>query len=194
MTYKLFFLSALIFISAALGGCAPAALGLGAAAGVSSAQEGGIKGAARDAAIQVKINDLWFKHNVDMFRHLDMTVSKGRVLITGVVEDPDHRVEAVRLAWKPEGVTQVINEIQISDINRFKSFAKDTWITTRLRAVLTFDKQVQSINYSIDTVNGVVYLMGTAQDQAELDHVIELASTISGVQRVVSYVRMLGED
>ena len=85
------------------------ATGLGAAGGIAAAQEGGLSRAAKDAQIQVQINNLWFQYDVDTFRKLDMTVNQGRVLITGVVQDPEHRVEAVRLAWQPSGVKQVIN-------------------------------------------------------------------------------------
>lgn len=180
----------------ALSGCTPLgiATGVGATAGVAIAQEGGMKRAASDVAIQAHINDLWFRHNVETFSKLDMTVNNGRVLLTGVVQDPEERVEAVRLAWQPKGVKQVINEIQIAEGEGIVGFARDSWISTRLRTVLTVNKEVQSINYSIDTVQGIVYLMGVAQDQAELNRVIEIARTTPDVKRVVSYVKMLGDD
>jgi len=115
------------------------------------------------------------------------------VLITGVVQNPEHRVEAVRLAWQINGVSQVINEIRVAESEGVTGFVKDNWITSKLRASLTFDRGVQSINYSIDTVQGVVYLMGVAQNQAELNRVIEVSRTISGVKQVVSYVKLAGE-
>ncbi len=177
-----------------LNGCSAVGVASGAAAGVgvASVQEGGISRAYDDAKIQVAINDLWFKYNVDMFRKLDLTIDQGRVLITGVVQDPEHRVEAVRLAWRPKGVKQVINEVRVSKSAGLVGYAKDVWISTRLRTAITLDKEVQSINYSIDTVQGSIYLMGVAQDQAELDRVVEIARTIKNVQRVVSYVKLLG--
>ncbi|MCB1783629.1 MAG: BON domain-containing protein [Alphaproteobacteria bacterium] len=175
-----------------LSSCVGLAAGAGATVGVAAAQEGGLSRAASDARIQAQINDLWFRYNVDMFRKLDMTVTEGRVLITGIVQDPQHRVEAVRLAWQPEGVKQVINEIKVADSEGIVGFAKDTWITTRLRAAITFDKHVNSINYSIDTVQGTVYLMGFAQNQQELNHVIDVARTIENVRQVVSYVKLVG--
>ena len=52
---------------------------------------------------------------------------------------------------------------------------------------MTFDKYIQSINYSIETVHGAVYLMGVAQSQEELDRVIKLARRIKGVSEVISY-------
>lgn len=170
------------------------ATGVGATAGVAAVQEGGLKRAGRDALIQIEINDLWFRYNVDMFRKLDLTVKSGRVLITGVVQNPEHRVEAVRLAWQPKGVTQVINEINVADSDGLSGYARDAWITGRLRTALIFDRDVQSVNYSIDTVKRTIYLMGFAQDQAELNRVMETARTISDVQRVVSYVKLVGQD
>ncbi len=176
-----------------LTGCAGALVGAGASVGVAAAQEGGIKRAWSDAQIQAAINKLWFEYDVDTFTKLDLTVDQGRVLITGIVQNPEARVEAVRLAWQPPGVKQVINEIRVAKGEGVTGFARDTWITTRLRSAITFDRDIQSINYSIDTVQGTVYLMGSAQNQQELNRVIELARTIPDVKQVVSYVKMLGK-
>ena len=175
-----------------LSSCTGLAIGAGVAAGTAAVQEGGVSRAVSDAWIQTQINERWFSHNVDMFRKLDLTINQGRVLITGVVQDPAHRVEAVRLAWQPVGVVQVINEVKVADSTGIIGFAKDSWISGRIRAALIFDRDVESINYSIDTVQGTVYLMGFAQDQGELNHVMGIARTIENVKRVVSYVKLAG--
>lgn len=179
--------SALILSSCTLAG---AALGVGATAGIAASQEGGLGRAVDDAGIQIAINDLWFKYSVEAFRKLDLTINNGRVLVTGVVQNPEHRVEAIRLAWQPKGVQQVINEIRVAESTGITGYAKDTWITTRLRGAMTLEREVESINYSIDTVQGTVYLMGFANSQTELNRVVQLARTISGVQSVVSYVQV----
>jgi osmotically-inducible protein OsmY len=176
-----------------LNACLGLAAGAGATAGIAATQEGGIKGAVDDVAIKASINDLWFKSNVDIFRKLNLTVDQGRVLITGVVQNPEHRVEAVRLAWQPKGVKQVINEIRVADSEGVQGYVSDSWVTAQLRTKLTIDADVQSINYSIDTVQGIVYLMGAARNQAELNKVIDTARNIKNVKQVVSYVKMLGE-
>lgn len=176
-----------------LQGCTPvgAALGAGATVGISAAQEGGIERAASDAVVQAKINELWFREDLDIFRKLDLTVNNGRVLITGVVQNPQHRVEAVRLAWQPGGVKQVINEIRVADSEGISGFIRDNWISTRLRSAITLDRDVQSLNYNIDTVQGIVYLMGYAQNQKELNRVLETARTIPNVKQVISYVKII---
>lgn len=180
---------------ALLNGCIPLAVGAaaGGAIGVAATQEGGIGSAASDALIQTQINDLWFRQDTEMFRKLDLTVDQGRVLITGVVQKPEQRVEAVRLAWKPKGVKQVINEIRVAQSEGIPGYLKDKWISARLRSEIILDRQIENLNYSIDTVQGAVYLMGVAQTEGELMRVIETARAIPGVRNVVSYVKLAGE-
>lgn len=184
----------LVTSSFLLTGCVGAALGVGAAVGVSAAKEGGIHTSIRDEAIRVKISDLWFRKSTDIFSKLNLSVNQGRVLVTGVVQNPDDRVEAIRLAWQPQGVKQVINEIRVGNSATFSSFAQDTWIAGQLRTRLTFDKYIQSINYSIEVVRGTVYLMGVAQNQQELDRTINVARSIKGVNEVISYAKLAGVD
>lgn len=181
--------------SLVLSGCVAVGLaaGAGAAVGVNAAKEGGLSGAVTDESIRIKISDAWFRRDVNMFRKLNLTVNQGRVLVTGVVQKPEDRVEAIRMAWQPKGVKQVINEVRVGDASGFGSYAQDTWISGQLRTALTFDKYVQSINYSIETVQGTVYLMGVAQNQRELDRAIGIAKRIKGVKEVISYVKLAGE-
>lgn len=187
--------TAILLAALLLPGCNPVAVavGAGASVGVAAAQEGGIRTSVTDNAIQLKINDLWAKKNFVIFRKLGTTVKEGRVLITGSVPTPEMRVEAVRLAWQVEGVRQVLNEISVDDGRGVTGAVTDTWITSNLKTKLMLDKYVQSINYTIDTVNGNVYLMGIAQDQKELDRVIDYARNATQVKNVISYVRLRGQ-
>lgn len=192
---KFFVVLPVILIGFGLSSCSPIgmAAGAGATLGIASAKEGGISGAASDMRIKTLISEKWFSYKVDTFNKLNLTVDQGRVLITGIVQNPDDRVEAVRLAWQVSGVKQVINEIRVADGEGVGGYVKDTWITTRLRTAMTFDKNVDAINYSIDTVNGTVYLMGVARSQQDLDRAVYLARTIPGVKQVVTYVKPAGQ-
>ena len=67
---------------------------------------------------------------------------------------------------------------------------RDTWISAQIRSNLVFNSQVRSVNYTIDTVNGSVYLIGSARTQAELDRVTDAARNVPYVKRVVSYVEI----
>ena len=177
-------------------GCTPVGFlaGGAAATGVAASQEGGVSSAVSDAWIKTQINDAWLNYDVETFAKLSSTVDQGRVLLTGVVQNPEARVEAVRLTWQVRGVKQVINEIQVADSDGFPGFVRDKWISTRLRSAILIDRDVQSLNYSIETVQGVIYLMGVATNQAELNRVMEIARTIPNVKQVVSYVKLAGEE
>ena len=172
--------------------CAPVgvAVGTGAVVGTAASREGGIGESWSDTRIQAYINDAWFRHNTTMFRKLNLTVMEGRVLITGSVQDAQHREDAVRFAWQAPGVRQVINEIRLEPGGGISGFTKDSWIAAQLRTKLIGDREVESINYKFDSDKGTIYLLGVARDQMELDRVINHARNISYVVEVVSYVRL----
>jgi len=178
----------LSFLTGVVTGCAGLAVGAGATGATAAAQERGLKGAVNDTAIRARINGLWFDHDEEMYRKVTLSISEGRVLLTGRVKADRMMFDAVRLAWKAKGVEEVINEIQVNDGGGIGSFLRDTWISARLKAKLAFDDRVTSINYSIDTVAGVVYLFGIARDRDELERVTEHARNLEYVRKVVGHV------
>ncbi|WP_241911763.1 BON domain-containing protein [Telmatospirillum siberiense] len=181
-------ISLALLLAAMTSGCVTAVLGGAATVGVGAAEERGLEGAVDDTKIRAEINDLWFRQDFDLYRDVTLTVTEGRVMLTGSVKKPETRVDAVRLAWQAAGVRQVLDEIQVEDKSGMMDYAGDVWIANKLRTRLMFDSQIKNINYTVDVVNGVVYLMGIAQNQEELDRVIATARDISDVRRVVSHV------
>jgi osmotically-inducible protein OsmY len=179
-----------------LAACSPAGMAVGAAAtvGVAAAQERSMGDAVDDLAIEIEVNHYLFQADEKLFRAVSVDSVEGRVLLTGHVPGPDGRVEAVRLAWRAAGVREVINEIQVTDQGGLDDYLRDVAISNELRAELLFDRAVSAINYNVETVNQVVYLMGIAQDQAELDRVIAHARAIRYVEKVVSHVVLKGDE
>ena len=170
--------------------CAPAAIGTGSAVGVAAAQDRGLSGAISDTGIRLEINHLWFQESEILYRKVQLQVQEGRVLLSGAVPDPETRVNAVRLCWQVEGVKEVINEIEVDDETTLTDKARDVVISTKLKSRLLADKDVSSINYSIEVVNQSIFLLGVAQNQEELDRVIAHAKDIAYVRRVKNYVRV----
>jgi osmotically-inducible protein OsmY len=177
-----------------LAGCGPLVLGTAGGAAVVASQERGFSGFVSDTEIRARINSLWLQHSIDMTNRIGLTVDQGRVLLTGRAADAQMRLDAVSLAWQADGVKEVINEIQIDNGSSIVDTARDTWISTQIRSRITFDANIHSQNYSIDTVDGVVYLMGVASSQEELNNVLQHARSVPNVQRVVSYVRLLSNQ
>lgn len=178
-----------------LAACTPAGVIVGgaASAGIAASEERGIKGAANDLLIRVEINEAWVKEDFDTFNRLNLQIYEGRVLVSGQVPDQALADKAIQAAWKPKGVREVINEIEISEGGDFKQFANDTLINARLDADLLFDGDVNSINYSTRAVGGTVYLLGVAKDRDELDRVFRITRDIPNVKRVISHVILIDD-
>jgi osmotically-inducible protein OsmY len=182
-------IATLLASSVLLSGCAGMLIGAGATAGVATVQERGFGGAVDDTKIRADVNSAWIKKDGEMFRKVDLSIYEGRVMLTGIVKKDSQRDDAVQLTWQAAGVREVINEIQVIPAGQdFSDYSHDTWIQQKLQTILLFDKEVKNVNYVIDVVGGVVYLLGLAQDQTEMNRVIAQASDISGVKRVVNHI------
>jgi osmotically-inducible protein OsmY len=175
----------------ALSGCVESVIAGGAAAGSTAMQERGIKGAVSDTAIRAEINHYWLEKDHRLFIDLNLQVYEGRALVTGAVLDAQVRADAIQLAWKAKGVREVINEVEVVPQGTGAvDYIRDSAISTELKARLLFAKEIQSVNYSIEVVNGSVYLLGVAQTQSELDRAVNIARNINHVKRVVSHILM----
>ncbi|QEX25034.1 transporter [Hypericibacter adhaerens] len=179
----------------ALAGCSP--IGMAETAGVfvavQATQERGLGTALSDDVIWTKVQARWLDNDADMFSKVRLQIQEGRLLLTGVVQKASARVTAVRLAWEVDGVKQVIDEIKVAEAPDLGQAIQDQWVAQELRNKMLLDIKIRSVNYSVEAVEGTIYLMGIAQDNAELQRVIDHARDISYVRRVTSYVRIKGE-
>ncbi len=172
------------------GGCVTAALGTAGAVGVAAAQEKTLGEAVDDATNSNEIKAKLLRKDRKRFLEVDVEVTNGLVLLSGRVNDPEDRVEAEGIAWSASRTQDVANEIQIESPGGFLANASDEIITGRVRARLIGSATVKSLNFNIETYNGVVYLMGIARTPEELKAAAEEASVVGGVRQVVSYVRV----
>lgn len=165
----------------------------GATGGTWAMQERGIGGALSDNALALAINDAWLQRDPAIFRKVSTGIVGGRVLLTGTVIYPQTREAAVEVARSVPGVVELIDEIGVREDLDLGTMASDRWITTQLRAELTFASAVSAVNYSIDTVDSIVFLLGVARDTHEFENVISIARAVPGVRGVVAHVRLISE-
>jgi osmotically-inducible protein OsmY len=171
-----------------LSGCVVVAAG-GAVAGVSAArQERSVGNALDDVSIRTKLDARLAQESTGLFLRVSTTVIEGRVLLAGRVATPEARLDATRIAWSVEGVRRVDNDLEVADTGGWLDGPADFIMRVRLATVLLADKDIKDVNYTTDVVHGVVYLMGVAQDQEEVDKVIAHAQKLNGVKRVENYV------
>ena len=180
----------LFFFSLFISGCQSAYMATVTQAVLIEKEERSFNNFVEDTIIVAQLKNAYFSNNEKIFFNVSVEVTEGRVLLTGSVEQIDERIEATKLAWGIEGVNEVINEIQISNDEGILDYADDLIMKTKINAKLLLDKDILNLNYSVEVVNSVVYLIGIAQSQEELDSVINISKSTFGVQNVINYVRL----
>jgi osmotically-inducible protein OsmY len=171
-----------------LAGCVYVGVAAGVAAVSAARQERTIGNAVDDIRIKTTLSQKLVDRSAGNFVNVSSTVIEGRVLLTGRVDSPEARLDATRIAWSIEGVRKVDNDIEVTEDGQWLNRPMDIYIRTKLSADLLADMDIRDVNYTIDVVNGVVYLTGVGQDQAEIDAVIAHARDIPQVTRVENYV------
>ena len=124
---------------------------------------------------------------------LQVEVIDGRIFLTGKVNDPEEKIKITKLAWETKGVRSVKNAIKIKGNSSFKRTAKDILITSQLRSALIFNKKTKARNYTLETIDGKVYIFGIAMDKQEKKEVIDEANKIYDVQEVIPSIYLVSE-
>ena len=191
---KLTILSISLLFMLILTNCSiPVATGVATKAATVSSSDRSIGEYVDDVLIKAILKNSYFDQSEKIFFNVDVEVSQGRVLLTGTVDNIDLRIEATRIAWGVKGVQTVINEIQISESDNILNFADDLVISTKVYAKLMLDEEVNSLNYNIETVNKVVYIIGISSSSDEKKKAIDLTKEVFGVEEVVEYITIKSE-
>ena len=127
------------------------------------------------------------------FLSIKTKVLDGRIFITGKVDNPEEKLNITKIAWETSGVRSVRNDIKIKEKFNLKQSAKDTLITSKLRAALIVNKNTKSSNYQIDTYKRNIYIYGIARNKDELEIVVDEANSILDVNKVIASI-LLVED
>ena len=148
---------------------------------------------ASGVAVKLLANKLKMSNNF-----VDTTIYEGRVLLTGVVDSANKAKLAQDLAWQVEGVLEVIDEIQVCDNCKMKitdstKILADSLITTEIETKLFLAKRVRSFNFTVNTVQKTVYIIGIAYSLEEQQMVLKIASKVKGVEKVVNHI-ILADD
>ena len=170
--------------------CSPAGiLGSGAATGMVVAEGDRSFGTVvDDATIKINIAAKFINSDDNLFVNVSTSVLEGRVLLTGLVDNQEIRIDAVRRVWEVDGVNEVVNEIQIGNRASLKEYAQDVWITTQVRGLAAKTIGLRSIAYNYETIQGKVYIVGITSRPEQLEAIIDVAKTVKGVTEIVNYV------
>jgi hyperosmotically inducible protein len=113
--------------------------------------------------------------------NVKVKVQDGIVTLTGTVQDADDRALAVDTVENLPGVTGVRNEIVLKSTHPEKS---DGWMALKIRGRLLVKGNVSATTTTVDVLNGVATLTGTADNMAQKELTGIYAAEIDGVKSV----------
>ncbi len=154
-------------------------------AGISSK---GFKSSFNDSYIKTKIVTNISILDIDNLSNVSVNVSKGKVLLTGYIDNYDKRLEIVKNVWRIDGVKEIINELKIDDTISISDRASDLLFKTKINSQLLFKSGINSNNYNVDVVDGEVYIIGFADNLDEKIEVEKLLSNLEGVSKLVTII------
>ena len=184
------FLLVLLISSLNILSCSPAGiLASGGATGMVVAEgDRSFGSVVDDATIKINIAAKFINSDDNLFVDISTNVLEGRVLLTGLVDSQEIRIDAVRRVWEVEGIKEVINEIQIGNRESIKEYAQDLWINTQVRGLAAKTIGLRSISYNFETIQGKVYIAGITSRADQLEKLIKVAETVKGVKEIINYV------
>jgi osmotically-inducible protein OsmY len=176
-------------LSASLQGCFPV-VAAGVGTGVMVAQDRRTSGAYfEDQGIEFKASDRVGKQFGDTV-HVNVTSYNRNVLLSGEVPNATVKAQVGKLVFGTENVRNVNNELIVAGASSLSSRSNDGMITSEIKLRFVRDQRLNADHVKVVTENGTVFLMGIVT-RAEADGASEIASSTSGVQRVVKLFEYL---
>jgi osmotically-inducible protein OsmY len=170
------------------GGCAAAVGAAAISAATVAVQDRTMGRSIDDATASSTVKTRLMALDNAGFLRVDVEMAEGQLLLSGTAPTAEHKAMAERIAWSVAGIDDVANEIEVGRSPGMLRSGLDNFITAQVRTKILSDAQVKGVNYNIETQKGVVYLMGLARSEEELQRAAQAASIVRGVERVVSYV------
>ena len=174
-----------------LSGCAPLLLG-GAVVG------GGLVATdRRTAGTQLEDQGIEFRASARVrelatLGQISVNSYNRVVLLTGEVPNANERARVEDAVGKVENVRGVVNELVVAGNSSLSSRSADTVLATKVKATLVDAQDLSSNAFRVVAERRVIYLLGRVTPR-EADRAAELASRVSGVERVVKVFDLITE-
>ncbi len=160
----------------------------GSIIGSASTSTRGFSGTIEDTYLMSKIVSKITLMKLSNFSNISVSVVNGKVLLAGNVQSQEKRLELIKKVWKIQGVEEIYNEIEIGPSNSFYGKAEDFIFETKIQNRLLFESGIYSNNYSVDVVNGNVYVMGISSDIEEKTKIENFLNNMNDIKKLVLLV------
>ena len=116
--------------------------------------------------------------------HVSVTAFNRFALVTGTTANENAKMDVERIVGSIPNVKGIANELVVGSATGLAGHSADSRITGNVKMRFVKNPAFKADHVKVVTENGVVYLMGLVT-RAEADAASDIASTTSGVQKVV---------
>jgi osmotically-inducible protein OsmY len=146
---------------------------------------------ADDQAIELKVASNLSNRYGDRV-HVNVTSYNGNVLLSGEIPDTDVRNAIVDYTKTTDRVRKVYDEMVVGPPTELSARTNDTYITSKVKSrFVEGSSKFSPTHVKVVTERSVVYLMGIVR-RDEGDAAAQIASTTSGVDRVITLFEYIG--
>jgi osmotically-inducible protein OsmY len=146
--------------------------------------------AIEDASITASVKSRLLWNDSTDGLDIEVDTMNGKVTLTGDATTQAEKDLATRLARNTDGVRGVDNKIVVKASDKAPvadqagEAIADSWITAKVKSSLLMSNNVDGLDLTVETKDGVVTLGGGASSTSERDLAVEIAKDIKGVKNV----------
>ena len=123
------------------------------------------------------------------YLNINILVFKDRILLTGYVNNAKYKKIALNRISAIDKDHEILDEIVVLNSDKKISGFNDYMILKRVNIRLKKIENFNPNNFRYDVVNSVVFIMGDADNKAQMDKITDTISRTLGVKKVINYIR-----
>ena len=148
----------------------------------------GFSGTIEDTYLMSKIVSKITLMKLANFSNITVSVINGKVLLAGNIENQEKRLELIRKVWWIDGVKEVYNELEIGSQIPFSEKTEDFIFEVKIKNRLLLEPGIFSNNYSVDVVNGNVYVVGISSNIKEKTKIENFLNNMNDIKKLILLV------
>ena len=179
----------LMVVILSLNSCS-SAVSVGAFIGNAGTSSKGIKKSFSDTYLKTKVLARISLLDIKNIANISVNVSRGTILYTGYVMSAEKRLLIVKKTWEVEGVKKIINELKIDDDVPLSRRTNDFILRSKISTRLLFKSGINSNNFSVDVVDGEVYVIGLANNINEKTETERFLSSMTDIKKLITIIEI----
>lgn len=128
--------------------------------------------------------------NIEENADISVHVYNAQVLLTGQAITQDLINEAANIAASVEHVSKVHNQIRLGEPIPTSSTINDVWLATKIRTLMTTNKEVPLLKLDLIVEDSEVFIMGQLT-KSEASAAVDLVRNVKGVTKVIRVMELI---